>query len=311
MKTIVISVISVFMTFSALTQETVMLKYKLEPDKVYRLKSVTQQNMAQTVSGMQRNTTINTTTTLSLKMLEASSDFMVVEFHFDTIMVNTNAGGMNFDINSTQPGDLHSDQISDVLSAVMHRYCTNPLYVKLTYDGKPIDFVNIKVFTDYILKDIDSIKGQMAPFIKQRAEIIADPKSISSSIESMMYYLPDKQVSVGDSWDRNLELNSGGMMYLINNHYTLDKLKDKTADVSFESTMNPADSGPVEMNGSKITNNIRGTSKSSMTVDTETGLIIESNGKYHMEGDVGVDAQGNNMVIPTTIDGETKIYKLP
>lgn len=311
MKTIIISVISVFMTFSALTQETVMLKYNLEPDKVYRLKSVTQQNMAQTVGGMQRNTTINTTTTLSLKMLEASNDFMVVEFHFDTIMVNTNAGGMSFDINSTLPGDLNSSQISDVLSAVMHRYCTNPLYVKLSYDGKAIEFVNIEVFTNYVLKDIDSIKGQMAQFIKQRAESIADPKSISSSIESVMYYLPGKQVSVGSSWDISLKLNSGGMMYLIDSHYKLDKLENNTADVSFESTMDPADSGPVEMNGSKITNNIRGTSKSSMTIDTETGLIINSNGKYHMEGDIGVDTQGNNMVIPTVIDGETEIYQLP
>ena len=48
-----------------------------------------------------------------------------------------------------------------------------------------------------------------------------------------------------------------------------------------------------------------------MTVDTNTGLLIESSGKYHMEGDMGIEAQGRNMNIPTTIDGETKIEILP
>ena len=48
-----------------------------------------------------------------------------------------------------------------------------------------------------------------------------------------------------------------------------------------------------------------------MTIDTGSGMLIESTGKFHMEGDISVEVQGNNMIIPTVIDGETRIVALP
>ena len=311
MQKIFITAILVFLSFSAWTQRSVQLKFNLEQNKVYRLKSVTQQNMSQTMGGMQRNTTVNSTTVVSLKVMETAEDYMVVEFRFDTIIINTNTAGMNFEINSTLPGDLESDDIGKVLSVFMNRYCSNPLFAKMTYEGKIIEFINVKLFTDYIMKDLDSIKSQMAQMIKGRAKTMADPSSIQSSIESILAYLPGKKVSKGDSWDLTLDMNSGGMMYQTKSHYKLNELKGDVADIDFESTIDPADSGPVEIDGNQITNNIRGTSKSNMTIDTGSGMLIESTGKFHMEGDISVEVQGNNMIIPTVIDGETRIVALP
>jgi hypothetical protein len=267
--------------------------------------------MSQTMGGMQRNTTVNSTTAVSFKLLETSEDFMVVEFRFDTIMINTNTAGMSFDINSAVPGDMQSDNIGDVLSVFVNRFCSNPLFIKMTYEGKVMEFINIKLFTDFVVKDIDSIKSQMAQFIKGRAKIMADPKSIKTSIESIMAYLPGTKTEVGGSWDITMDLNSGGMMYLINSHYTLNTISDGVADIAFESTIDPANTGPVVIDGNKITNNIRGTSKSNMTVDIESGVLIQSSGKYHMEGDMSVEVQGNAMVIPSIIDEETRIVSLP
>ena len=127
----------------------------------------------------------------------------------------------------------------------MNRYCSNPLFAKMTYEGKIIEFINVKLFTDYIMKDLDSIKSQMAQMIKGRAKTMADPSSIQSSIESILAYLPGKKVSKGDSWDLTLDMNSGGMMYQTKSHYKLNELKGDVADIDFESTIDPADSGPV------------------------------------------------------------------
>ena len=311
MQTILVTVILVFLSFSAWTQKSVQLKFNLEQNRVYRLKSVSEQNMSQTMGGMQRNTTVNSTTAVSLKVMETGKDFMVVEFRFDTIIVSTNSAGMNFDINSTRAGDLESDDIGEILSVFMNRYCSNPLFAKMTYEGKIIEFINIKLFTDYVMKDVDSIKSQMAQFIKGRAKTMADPSSIQTTIESILAYLPGTKISKGDTWDITLDMNSGGMMYLIKSHYKLNDLKGEVADIAFESSIDPANSEPVEIDGNMITNNIRGTSKSNMTVDTRSGMLIESTGKYHMEGDLSVEVQGNDMLIPTVIDGETRIVGLP
>jgi hypothetical protein len=310
MKTMIITLILAFLGSQAWTQKHALLKFDLEQSIVYRLKSESQQNMSQTMGGMQRNTTVNNTTVVSLKVLEEAEDYMVVEFRFDTIMISTNSAGMSFNINSTDTGDLNSDNIGEVLSVFMNRYCSNPLFAKMTYDGKIKEFINISLFADYIVKDVDSIKSQMASFIKGRAKMMVDAKSVKSSIEAIMAYLPGTKVEVGGSWDQSLDLSSGGMMYLINSHYQLNKIDGDVADIAFESTMDPADSEPVVMDGNTITNHIRGTSKSNMKVDIRSGMLIESTGKYHMEGDLDVEVQGNQMVIPNTIDGETRIYRV-
>lgn len=311
MQTILITIILVFISFPAWSQKSARLKFNLEQNKVYRLRSESKQDMSQTVGGMQQNTTIKTTTDVSLKVMEKAEDFMVVEFRFDTIIINTNTAGMSFDINSTRPGDIQSDDIGEVLSLFMNRYCSNPLYAKMSYQGKVMEFINIKLFTDFVVKDVDSIKSQMAMFIKGRAKMMADPDAIKTSIESITAYLPGTSINVGDSWDLTLDMNSGGMLYLISSHYTLNEIKGDVADIAFESTIDPANSEPVLIDGNMITNNIRGTSKSNMTVDTSTGLLIESSGKVHMEGELSVNVQGRDMLIPMTIDGETRIISIP
>ena len=255
MKTIFISIIAISLSFPGWTQKSAMLKLNMQPNKTYNLKSTSQQNMSQSMGGMQQNTVTNSTTILSIRLMEKDTDFMVVEIRFDSIKINTSNPAMNFSINSANPGDLYSTNIGDVLSVFMHRYCSNPLYAKMTYEGNVIDFINIKLFTDMMLKDVDSIKTQMAPMIKARAGMIADPKAIQSTVESILAYLPGKKVEAGDSWDISQDLNSGGMMYQVKSHYILNEIKDDKADISYESTMDPANSGPVQMYGSTITNN--------------------------------------------------------
>ncbi|MFO7657830.1 MAG: DUF6263 family protein [Bacteroidales bacterium] len=310
MKKIIVIIIAVYTGLSVWAQQPVLLKFNPLQNKTYRLKTISTQNMSQSIQGMQQNTTVTSSTVLSMKMVESGQDFLVMEFRFDTMLINTNAAGMNIDINSDKPGDLNSNDIGEVLSVLMNRYCSNPLYAKMNFEGKVIELINIKIFTDMMLKDIDSIKSQFAQVIKSRAVMMADPGAIQSTIESVTAYLPGKEVEKGNSWDISLKTNSGGMMYLINSHYTLTGIKNNVADVAFESTIEPASSAPVKIDAATITNNIRGTGKSAMTIDINSGFLIESTGKYHMEGDMGVQAQGMNMSIPTVINGETRIFSI-
>ncbi|MBN2610200.1 MAG: hypothetical protein JXB00_01445 [Bacteroidales bacterium] len=311
MKKIFVTMIAFCIGLSVWAQQPVMLKLNPVQNKTYRIKTVSTQNMSQTMGGMQQNTAVNSTTVLSMKMVESGVDFLVMEIRFDTMLVNTNAAGMNIDINSSKPGDLQSNDIGEVLSVLMNRYCSNPLYAKMGFDGKVIELINLKLFTDLMMKDVDSIKSQYAQVIKSRAAMMADPGSIQSTIESITAYLPGKEVETGGSWDISLKTNSGGMMYLITSKYKLNGTNNNIADIGFDSTIEPASSAPVKMDAATITNNIRGSSKSAMTIETNTGMIIKSEGKYHMEGDLGVEAQGMNMSIPTVISGETTIVALP
>lgn len=310
MKSVITLLAFVCFLSSAMAQNSADLKFNLDKNKVYHLKSVSNQNISQTMQGMQQTTTVKSSTYASLKLMETTPEFMVAEVKFDSIITNTNAMGREIVMNSALPGDINSQDPGQIMTFVMNRFCSTPMYAKLNYDGKVIEIINLNLISANTLKDLDSIKGQAAPMLKNQVKSMVDSKAVQTMVESLTSYLPGKVVNVGGSWEKSLTTTTNGLSMLINNKYKLNSIQGNVANVDTESSVEPASSDPVDMNGAKITNNLRGLSKGQMTIDTKTGLIIKSTGKIHMEGNMGVDVPGNSFSIPMQIDGETTVEAL-
>jgi len=78
------------MTFG---QNSTDLRLNPEKNKVYRLRSSTEQTIVQTVNGNQQTIESETSYTISLKMVDATAAFIVAEVRFDTIATKTNTMG--------------------------------------------------------------------------------------------------------------------------------------------------------------------------------------------------------------------------
>ncbi|MCK7541715.1 MAG: hypothetical protein MZV63_67920 [Marinilabiliales bacterium] len=85
-----------------MAQNTANLKMNLEKNKVYRLKSVSEQTITQTMNGVQQTTESKVDYTISMKMIDATADFMITEIHFDTLTTNTNTMGKTASIQFCQ-----------------------------------------------------------------------------------------------------------------------------------------------------------------------------------------------------------------
>ena len=270
-----------------MAQNNANLKLNLEKNKVYRLKSVSEQAITQTINGVQQTTESKVHYTLSLKMIDATADFMITELHFDTLNTNTNSMGKIVNISSVSEGDIKSAETADVMSCIMNRLSKNALYVKMDFAGKPLEIVNSKMLSDLILKDTSSITltGQMAAAVKKQIINTVSDNSLKTMIGMFTWCLPGKQVSTGDSWNVSEQMNSGGMMLDIITTYHLDGLNGNNANITVESNIKAAQNAdPIESGGAKVTyNDLKGLSKSDMVIDIRTGLIIEAKGKntYH------------------------------
>jgi proteasome assembly chaperone (PAC2) family protein len=121
MKKILLSIISLLFCALIPAQNSANLKMNLEKNKVYRLKSVSEQSVTQTINGVQQTTESKVNYTLSLKMIDATADFMVTEVHLDTLITNTNTMGKIVNISSVSEGDIKSTEPADVLSYIMNR----------------------------------------------------------------------------------------------------------------------------------------------------------------------------------------------
>jgi proteasome assembly chaperone (PAC2) family protein len=314
MKKILLSSVAVLFCISLMAQNSVNLKMNLEKNKVYRFSSVSEQTIIQTVNGNQQTIESKTNYAVSLKMVDATADFMITEVHFDTLITNTNSMGKMVNISSVNEGDIKSTETADVMSYIMNQMSKNALYIKMDFAGKVLEIVNSKMLSDVIMKDTSSITltGPVGSGIKSQIKNLISDNSLKTMVEMFTHYLPGKQVSKGDNWNVTVSTNSGGMILDIITDYHLDGLNGNAANITAESNIKAAENAaPMLSGGAKITyDDIKGLSKSSMIIDIRTGLIIEDRSKTHIAGNLGVSGPGYSMQIPMDINGESKVIAL-
>jgi hypothetical protein len=314
MKNILLSLVTLLFSVSIVAQNSVDLKMNLEKNKVYRFSSASEQTIIQTVNGNQQTIDSRTNYTVSIKMIDATADFMVTEVRFDTLISNTNSMGKTVNISSANEGDIKSAETAAVMSYIMNRLSKNSLYTKMDFTGKVLEIVNLKMLADIIMKDTSSITltGQMALAVKKQIINQISDNTLKTMIEIFTYYLPGKQVSAGDNWNITLKTNSGGMALDIITDYHLDGVNDNGANITAESNIKASENaGPMESGGARITyDDLKGLSKSNMVIDVRTGLLVEEKAKTHIAGNLGVSVPGMNMQIPMDINGESKVIAL-
>jgi hypothetical protein len=314
MKKILLSCVAVLFCISIMAQNSVNLKMNLEKNKVYRFSSASEQTITQTVNGNQQTIDSKTNNTVSIKMIDATADFMITEVRFDTLISNTNSMGKTVIISSVSEGNIKSTETADVMSCIMNRLSKNALYIKMDFAGRVLEIVNLKMLSDVIMKDTSSITitGQMASAVKTQIINLISDKTLKTMVEMFTYYLPGKQVSTGDNWNVTLNTNSGGMALDIIIDYHLDGVNGNAANITAESNIKAAENaGPLESGGAKITfDDLKGLSKSNIVIDTRTGLLVEDKTKTHIAGNLGVSVQGMSMQIPMDINGTSKVIAL-
>lgn len=314
MKKILFSCVAFLFCISIMSQNSVNLKMNLEKNKVYRFNSSSEQTIIQTVNGNQQTIESKTNNTVSIKMVDATADFMITEVRLDTMITHTNSMGKMVNISSVSEGDIKSAETADVMSSIMNRLSKNALYIKMDFTGKVLDIVNAKMLSDVLMKDTSSITlaGPMKAAIKTQIVNLVSAKTLSTMVEMFTYFLPGKQVTAGESWNVTLSTNSGGMALDIITDYHLDGINGDAANITAESNIKAAvNAAPMESGVAKITyDDLKGLSKSNMVIDTRTGLLIEEKGKSHIAGNLGVSGPGFSMQIPMDINGESKVIAI-
>jgi hypothetical protein len=314
MKKIFLTVTTIFLSVSLLAQDAAMLKLNLEKNKVYRLKSTSEQTVNQTVNGNQQTVESNVGYTVSMKMIDATSDFMILEVHLDTLVTKTNTMGKVISFSSTSEGDIKSSEMSDIMSYILNRLSKNVIYAKVNFTGKPLEIVNAKMLSDMILKDTSSIvlTGPTALAVKAQVVSTVSETNLKNIIASFTYNLPDKEVSTGESWTITQQINSGGMLLDIKTDYRLDAVKENDASITVESSIRaPENAVPIKSGGATVTyDNLQGSSKSKLVVDITTGLVVDEKAESHISGELGISGPGFSMQMPMSIFGKSSISEL-
>lgn len=311
MKKFVLAFIAAVFCMSLMAQNGASLKLNLEKNKVYRFRYSADQTSTQTINGNQQSSDTKIENTISIKMLDATADFIITEVRLDSTLINSNAMGKTSVISSAKEGDMASKEATDVMNCIENRLSKNAIYVKMDYTGKVIEIVNQKMLSDVILKDTGSIvlTGVIRTTTKKQIENMLDVKALTTQIEGMTYRLPGKPVAAGDKWTITTSTNAGGMNLDVITEYHIDGINGNIANLTTTSEIKPsANAAPIISGPAKVTyDNLKGVVKSTMQLDIKTGLATEDKGKSHIAGTLGISGPGFNMEMPMDINGDSKV----
>jgi hypothetical protein len=311
MKKILLSLVVAMFCISVIAQTSVNLKLNLEKNKIYRFNSVSESTITQTVAGNSNSSDTKTNNAISIKMVDATPDFMIAEVRFDSLITVQNAMGKVTNLNSSKEGDMKSSEATDVIECINNRLSKNVLFVKIDFSGKVLQVVNSKMLSDVILKDTSSItlKNPVGSMIKKQMQNMVSEKALITMVEEYTYYLPAKEVSTGNNWDVNVNTSTGGMSLDVITTYHLDGINGNTANITAESNIKAPDNvEPIVSGPTKVTyDDLKGVSKSTMVIDTRTGLLVEAKTKSHIAGTLGINYPGGSMQMPMEITSEAKV----
>jgi hypothetical protein len=314
MKRMLLSVTGVLICTLVIGQNGANLRMNLEKNKVYRLHSVTDQTVVQTVNGNQQTIESKTVYSVSLKMVDATQAFIVTEVRIDTISTKTNSMGKITSMSSATEGNVQSKETSDVVSFFMNRMTKNPLYAKIDFTGKAIEIVNSKMISDMVLKDTSliTLSDPVRSAVRNQIVNMVSDNSLKETIGMFTYNLPGKMVNAGESWSVTNTTNTGGMLLDITTSYKLDGISANKANISSESNIKASvNAVPMEQGGARITyDDLKGLTKSTIIIDISTGLVTENTSKTHITGNLGVTVPGVSMEIPMDINSNSKVTSI-
>jgi hypothetical protein len=205
--------------------------------------------------------------------------------------MNMNVMGMEIDINSDKPVANDDEDPKKNPLGMMSKMITSlvnkPFVVKVDEEGKVLEVTGFdKIITDMIdaMNVDENLKAQTLASMKDQFS----EQSIKDQFAQCFYIFPNKEVKVGDSWDKTF--TTGGKMASKNvTTFTVKGIEGNHVSLTTRTKISSDTPGQE----------ISGTQSGNVLVDSKSGLMINA----EFDQDINVQTQGQSV----TVIGKGKI----
>lgn len=126
-------------------------------------------------------------------------------------------------------------------------------------------------------------------------------ENMKSQLSNGMSFYPKKGVSVGDSWSKTIEMNTG-MSMILTNIWTLNSINGNISNISVKSDITTNTDETTDLNGMKIKYDLKGLQTGEMEVNNATGMVNKSTLDQNIKGNMSMISEGSDDLMPTNID---------
>ena len=262
-----------------------MLKFNFEKGKGYDYEMII--NMDQDIMGQTMK--MDMSTYYSMDVMADDGTIKTITSTFDRFKMAMNVSGMNIAVDSDKPlpavggKDDPMQMVNKLLGAVKGKKFS----MQVNAEGKVLEVTGFKDMAQ-------SIADSMSIGEEQKQELMAkfsqqfNEQSIKDQFERVLYIFPNKEVKVGDSWQKTTA-PGGAIGGKYNSTYTVKDIEGDMVTLEERSTID-GNTDKMKMNG-----DITGT----LIIDSKSGLVVNA------DQDLAITTTTNGTTIK--IKGKTKI----
>lgn len=263
-----------------------MLKFNFEKGKAYDYEMII--NMDQEMGGQKMQ--MDMTTYYSMNVVDEVADNKIITTTYDRFKMNMKMGPFDIDVDTDQPkqgmdigGKDPMKMINSILGAIKGRKFT----MKVNAEGRIEEVAGLAGMAQAIV-DSTGVDEKMKEQMKQEFDKQFNEKNVKEQFERVLYIFPNKEVKVGDTWQKTT--TPGGPM---GGKYTSTyKVTDIEGDMVTLEENSKIEGLSTEMN-------MKGTIAGSLVVDSRSGLVVSANQDMNMT----INTEGKEVKVV----GKTKI----
>lgn len=269
----------VFLSIDAcIAGEPIELKYRLKTGEEYQLSQILLSESTQKIGGEKTSITTYVSADILFTVIEEQESCFEIEaqYVFLGIVIQSEDGVSS--INSDEKGNDASELLG-AMKNVPFRLCFN----------KNGSISNLRGLDD-IIKSVFENGPAMTPddsvTIVNLMNESFGANAISTSIENLTAYMPNKAVKKGEIWKNELSVNSGIKMNYKNTYKLLKVYNDSVMMSRIASVNTPEGGYPKMINKFNVVYTLSGKLMGTMTVDLKTGWIIHSEYVVKLSGNI-------------------------
>ena len=145
--------------------------------------------------------------------------------------MHINSNGVNVDFDSDKATDT-SDVVSGTVGKVLGALKGGQFGFTMNEQGK---IGSVTGINDMMQRIMSSINLQGAGSMAAGMSSTFNDDNFKQNIQQSFGMYPDKPVKTGDTWTNTMNTNNQGIQMKIDNTYTLESVKDSTANVKVDS----------------------------------------------------------------------------
>ncbi len=285
----------------------VLLRLNLEVGDQFSYRNISHQIISQDIMGMNQVIDQTVTTDYAAEVTEKISDLYSIRFTYTRTQFVMDGGAMmgtvSYDSDAEQDGEVEAAARS--YAAMIGQ----SFVAKVNSGGEVESLEGLDDMLEAMIKEFEDLPQEEKDAIRSSLDTQFGQEGMISNVQAFFLRFPEKKVKRGYTWDSSRQQKSGFSINIATKN-VLEAVTDTGVVVNTTSTQVSDPGFPMEFSGMTLNYDIKGTGEGSQTIDPTSGMLIRSQSKQSLAGEVTATGgmMGNGMTWPITIES-TNTYE--